>query len=244
MSHLYFTKSIIKNTALLENDDAAHLARVLRAKPGDILTLCDGKGMEYEARLTEVSAQSAAAEILSSKKSASEPTIEVTLYAGLPKGDKLELIIQKATELGAVRIVPFVSEFCVAKPKNEDKKAERWGKIAKEAAKQSARGRIPEVSAPISFAQLLREVKNEDVSFFFYERGGEPLFCNHQVHSRLADAKSISVITGAEGGFSPKEAQQAEQAGCVLAGLGPRILRCETAPLAALSALMVLTGNL
>lgn len=244
MSHLYFTKEVFDSTALLCDEDALHLCRVLRAKEGDIITLCDGKGMEYEARLTKVQPQDAQAEILSKQKSASEPDIEVTLYAGLPKGDKLELIIQKATELGAVRIVPFVSEFCIAKPKNEDKKVERYNKIAKEAAKQSARGRIPVVGNALSFSQMLDEVKGQDVSFFFYERGGEPLYHDHQLHSRLADAKRICVITGAEGGFSQREAQQAEAAGCVLTGLGPRILRCETAPLAALSALMVLTGNL
>lgn len=244
MSHLYFTQQIAGTTARLAPDDAAHLARVLRAKPGDAVTLCDGQGMEYDARLTAVDAADTTAEILSSRVCASEPDVEVTLYAGLPKGDKLEFIIQKATELGAVKIVPFVSEFCVAKPKNEDKKAERWAKIAKEAAKQSARGRIPAVCPPITFRQMLDEVKAFDVSFFFYEGGGEPLYHDHQLHSRLAGAKRIAVITGAEGGFSPKEAQQAADAGCVTAGLGPRILRCETAPLAALSALMVLTGNL
>lgn len=244
MSHLYFTKLIAGNTALLSDEDAAHLYRVMRAKEGDRLTLCDGQGMEYDAALTRVSADGVEAEILSTRPCASEASVRVTLYVGLAKGDKLELIIQKATELGAAKIVPFVSRYCVAKPKNEEKKAERWQKIAREAAKQSGRGLVPQVTAPVTFAQMLKQAAEEDVAFFFYEAGGEPLYHDHQVHSRLADAKSIAVITGAEGGFAADEAQQAAQAGCVTAGLGPRILRCETAPLAALSALMVLTGNL
>lgn len=244
MSHLYFTKSVTQNRAVLCDEDAAHLVRVLRAAPGEKVLLCDGAGTEYDGVLRTVTVNHVEAEILSSRPSASEPTVEVTLYAGLPKGDKLEFIVQKATELGAARIVPFTSRFCVAKPKNEEKKIERYNRIAREAAKQSARGRMPEVRGCVSFAQLLNEVKDYDVSFFFYEGGGEPLYHDHQLHSRLADAKRIAVITGAEGGFSPEEAQSAIDAGCVLAGLGPRILRCETAPVAAISALMVLTGNL
>lgn len=244
MSHYYFTDSITNGQAILCPDDAAHLYRVMRAAAGDAVTLCDGQGMEYAARLTQVTGQQVTAEILSSRPSESEPGVEVTLYVGLPKGDKLELIIQKATELGAVRVVPFTSRFCVAKPKNEEKKQERYQRIAKEAAKQAARGRVPAVSQTVEFSAMLADATKADAAFFFYEGGGEPLYHDQQLHSRLVNAKSIAVITGAEGGFSPEEAQQASGVGCVTAGLGPRILRCETAPLAALSALMVLTGNL
>ena len=244
MSHLYFVDQAEAGIVWLCPEDATHLSRVMRAKVGDVVRLCDGKGTEYEGRVCQLGADFAKAEILSSKKSESEPSVAVTLYLGLPKADKLELVIQKATELGAVRIVPFVSRFCVAKPKNEEKKLTRWNKIAKEAAKQSARGFVPQVEMPLTFEQMLSEAASQNAAFFFYEAGGEALFCEGRLHSRLTGAKTVALITGAEGGFSPEEAQQAKQAGCVIAGLGPRILRCETAPLAALSALMALTGNL
>ena len=141
-------------------------------------------------------------------------------------------------------MVPFVSRFCVAKPKNEAAKLARYARIAREAAKQSGRGRIPEVRAAISFSQLCAEAGGYGAALFCYEGGGEALVPGGSLHSRLAGAASAAIITGAEGGFSPEEAQQAQSAGCTLLGLGPRILRCETAPLAALSAVMALTGNL
>ena len=127
---------------------------------------------------------------------------------GYPKQDKLETIVQKAVELGAVRIVPFFSRYCVAAPKKEEQKNLRYNRIAFEAAKQSGRGVVPQVELPVTYKQM------------------------------LADAARN------EGGFSPEEAAAAREAGCVQIGLGPRILRCETAPLAALAAVMTLTGNL
>ena len=244
MSHRYFTSRVEGGAAFLEGDEAAHLARVLRAKPGDTVTLCDGAGTDYEARIEEARADLVRLTVISSRASESEPALPVTLYVGIPKGDKLEFIIQKATELGAVRIVPFVSRFCVAKPKNEEAKLVRYARIAREAAKQSGRGRIPEVRAAISFSQLCAEAAGYGAALFCYEGGGEALVPGGSLHSRLAGAASAAIITGAEGGFSPEEARQAQSAGCTLLGLGPRILRCETAPLAALSAVMALTGNL
>ena len=164
--------------------------------------------------------------------------MRVILYVGYPKQDKLEHVIQKATELGAARIVPFFSRFCVAAPKNEEKKHERYARIAFEAAKQAGRGAVPEVGLPLTYKQMLAEAARADTALFCYEKGGAPL------HSRLAGGSTIAIVTGSEGGFSPEEAQAAEAAGLVPVGLGPRILRCETAPLAALAVTMALTGNL
>ncbi|MEG1931826.1 MAG: RsmE family RNA methyltransferase [Pygmaiobacter sp.] len=167
MSHLYFTKSVSGTKAVLCEEDAAHLARVLRAAVGDRVLLCDGCGTAYEAELSLVSPGAVEAEILSSAPSESEPSVAVTLYIGLAKGDKMEWIVQKATELGAAQIVPFESCFCIAKQKNEDKKRERYARIAREATKQCARGRVPSVRTPISYETLLDEVKHYDVSFLF-----------------------------------------------------------------------------
>ena len=244
MSHRYFTDRIENGAAFLDGEDAVHLARVLRCRPGELLTLCDGAGTDYAARVTAVRADEIALEVLSSRPTASEAGLWVTLYVGLPKGDKFELILQKAAELGAAAIVPFTSEFCVARPKNEDAKLVRWQRILCEAAKQSGRGRIPAVRAAIPCAQMCREAAAADAALFCYEGGGEHLVAGGSLHSRLAGAKTAAVITGAEGGFSAAEAQTAQDAGCTAVSLGPRILRCETAPLAALAAVMALTGNL
>ena len=138
-----------------------------------------------------------------------------------------------------MEIVPFFSRFCVAAPKKEDVKNQRYNRIAFEAAKQAGRGVIPRVAMPLTFAQMIGQAAAKDRALFCYEAGGEPLL------SRLEGASgALAIITGSEGGFSPEEAQAAVQAGCVPVTLGPRILRCETAPLAALAVAMALTGNL
>lgn len=239
MAHRYFTTDIAGDTARLTGADAHHLAVVLRAKAGDEVTVCDGAGFDYACRVARADKDEVELEVLSRAPSASEPTVAVTLYVGYPKQEKLELIVQKATELGAARIVPFFSRYCVAAPKNEEKKNVRYQRVALEAAKQCGRGRVPEVAMPLSFDEMLRDAASCGVVLFCDEAGGAPL------HSRLGDAaESVAIITGSEGGFSREEAQKAAAAGFAPVGLGPRILRCETAPIAALSVVMALTGNL
>ena len=244
MSHRYFTDRIEGSRAFLTGEEAAHLARVLRAAPGDAVTLCDGAGTDYAAQVVRAAPDEVELAIISSAPSVSEPPLAVTLFVGMPKGDKLEWIIQKSTELGAAEICPFTSRFCIAKPKNEQVKLTRWNRIAREAAKQSGRGRVPTVGGAVSFDALCERIPDYDLALFCYERGGEPLAPGTPLHSRLEKARSVAIITGAEGGFSEEEAAQAKAAGATLLGLGPRILRCETAPLAALCAVMTLTGNL
>lgn len=238
MPHRYFTADIEGETAFLRGDEAHHLGRVMRAKPGQELVLCDGAGTDYDARVVDIQKDEVRLEILSSKRCESEPRLAVTLYVGYPKQDKLESIIQKAVELGAVRIVPFFSRYCVVQPKKEEEKNLRYRRIALEAAKQSGRGIVPEVAMPLTYAQMLKQLPGYDAALFCYEGGGVSL------HSRLEGAGSIALITGAEGGFSAEEAGAAQAAGAVCIGLGPRILRCETAPVAALAAVMALTGEL
>ncbi len=244
MSHRYFTDRVEGARAFLSGEEAAHLARVLRAAPGDEVTLCDGAGVDYAARVVRAAPDEVELAVISSGPSVSEPPLAVTLFVGMPKGDKLEWIIQKSTELGAARIVPFTSRFCIAKPKNEQVKLTRWNRIAKEAAKQSGRGRIPAVCGSLSFDALCKKIAEYDLALFCYEGGGEALAPGTPLHSRLEAARSVAIITGAEGGFCEEEAARAKEAGAVVLGLGPRILRCETAPLAALCAVMTLTGNL
>lgn len=239
MPHRYFTTDIADGSAYLNGADAHHLSVVLRAKAGDDVTVCDGLGTDYACRVRLAGKERVEMDIISSHPSESEPHTAVTLYVGYPKQDKLETIIQKATELGAVRVVPFFSRYCVAAPKNEEKKNVRYQRVALEAAKQSGRGRVPEVAMPLSFDEMLRDAAACDTVLFCDEAGGAPL------HSRLKDtAHSVAIVTGSEGGFSREEAEKAAAAGFLPVGLGPRILRCETAPLAALSVVMALTGNL
>lgn len=238
MPHRYFTTEILENTAFLRGADAHHLAHVMRARVGARITVCDGRGTDYVCAVRALHTDAVELEIVSAAASVSEPSVLVTLYTGYPKQEKLETIVQKAVELGAVRVVPFFSRYCVAAPKKEEQKNERYRRIALEAAKQSGRGMVPQVDLPLRYDEMLADAAQNDLALFCYEAGGAPL------HSRLGDAKRIGVITGSEGGFSPEEADAARAAGCVPISLGPRILRCETAPLAALAAIMTLTGNL
>lgn len=238
MAHRYFSADITPAAAYLTGDEAKHVAKVLRGKVGDELTVCDGKGTDYICRILDCDGEKVDLEVLSCFSNVSEPSVAVILYVGYPKGEKLEWVIQKAVELGAVKIVPFFSRYCVVTPKNEDKKNVRYNRIALEAAKQSGRGIVPQVEMPITFKEMLLQAGACDTALFCYEAGGSPL------HSRLENKHTIAIITGAEGGFSKEEAQAVADAGIETIGLGPRILRCETAPLAALSAVMVLSGNL
>ena len=163
---------------------------------GDEVILCDGAGTDADARVTLASPDRVELEILERRASAAEPSTRVTLYVGYPKQDKLEWIIQKGVELGAVRIVPFFSRYCVVQPKKEPEKNVRYNRIAAEAAKQSGRGILPTVELPRTFAQMLDELAGYDRALLCYEGGGEPL-------SRLVEkGQNIAIITGAEGGFS------------------------------------------
>ncbi len=224
------------DTALIIGDDARHIARSLRMAQGDRITVSDGTGTDYECTLTYIRDEECRLKIENSSRSVAESPADITLYMAYPKSDKLELVVQKAVELGALRIVPFVSERCIKRPKaeKEEKQTERLLRIAEEAAKQCGRARLPIVEPPISYAELLRRIPGECLTLFCYEGG------NTESLSRvLAEVSSlkIAVVVGSEGGFTEGEAEAAQRAGARLVNLGPRILRCETAPIYCLSAL-------
>lgn len=246
MPHRYFTTEIADGTAVLRGADAHHLARVMRAKMGDTVILCDGNAVEYTGTVTGFGDECVEFSVTEGYPSAAEPSVEVTLLAGYPKQDKLEQIIRHGVELGCAHFVPFFSRYCVAAPKKEEQKNERYNRIALEAAKQCGRGILPDVALPLpNFGAVCCTLDQYDLVLFCYECGGAPL---RQLLAETAPANGktlkIAIITGAEGGFSPDEAANAEKSGAKTVGLGPRILRCETAPLAVLSAVMTLTGNL
>ncbi len=217
-------------------EDAYHIARALRMAVGEEITVCDPAGNVHTCRLAMIRDDIAEAEILSSAPGTTEPPYLLHLFMAYPKGDKLETVIQKAVELGASRITPFESERCIKRPPKEKlpRITERLNRIAHEAAKQCGRARLPVVDLPVSFSEMLAAARDTALPLFCYEGDGtESLMA-----ALPADApSSIAVVVGAEGGFSPKEAEAAAAEGCRMVNLGPRILRCETAPDYALAAI-------
>ena len=221
----------------LTGENAQH-AKVLRLKAGEQVLVCDGEGCEC---LCEVG-DGFDLRILERRASTTEAAVQVSIYMAFPKADKLEHVIQKATELGAYEIVAFPSGRCVSRPdeKSLKKKLERWQKIAASAAEQSGRGRIPQVVVLGSFKEALERAAKADKALMFYEN-------EHAVTLRMAletgEWKTVSLLTGPEGGLEEKEVEAARNAGLEVCTLGTRILRCETAPLCALSAVMYAAGE-
>jgi len=237
----FFTEKITDNVAMITGEDAAHIARVLRMRVGEPLTVCDLKGTDYECEITFVNIAEVTLNIISSRPSVAEPTVRVTLFQGLPKADKMELIVQKCVELGVNAIVPVITTRCVSRPDEAalNRKVERWGKIAQEAAKQSGRGILPKVKAAISFETAVEQLSKSINPIMFYENSTVSL---KEILTRTSS--EIGILIGPEGGFTKEEAEYAQRLGIQISSLGPRILRTETAPLCALSAIMFATGNL
>ena len=227
----------------ITGEDAHHIARVLRMKPGEELTACDGAGTDYLCAFEGLEDGAAVCRVEGQEPSRGEPTVRATLFMALPKSDKMDLIVQTATELGVHAIVPFAGARCVSKPdeKSMGKKLVRWQKIAREAAMQCGRGVIPEVQPCVSFKKAVQMANELDLALFFYEserqNGARAVLSAEQY-------TTVGLMVGPEGGFDPAEAEAAVQAGMKSVSLGPRILRCETAPMAALTALMYESGNL
>ena len=230
-----------QDAPVLTGENAQH-ARVLRLKAGEQVLLCDGEGKEALCTVSNFGKDYCNVEVLDRRESATEATVRASVYMALPKSDKLEHVIQKATELGAYEIVTFPSARCVSKPdeKSLKKKLERWQKIAVSAAEQSGRGRIPQVIVLDNFDAALSRAAQADKALMFYEH--EEATTLHMALSE-GDFSTVSLLTGPEGGLEESEVEQARVAGLQVCTLGKRILRCETAPLCALSAVMYATGE-
>lgn len=235
----FFIDGTADGRAYIAGADALHIAKALRMRPGEALTLCDGKGTDFEGVLETVTDRQVTVRITVSRPSQAEPTLAVTLYQGLPKGDKMDWIVQKAVELGVTAVVPVATRRSVARLEGKaDKKQERWQRIAAEAAGQCGRGILPAVERPLSWNQALSRLSGEP-ALVFYEGGGRPLR-----ELVTPSTRRLSVFVGPEGGFDPEEIDAIRRQSGGVATLGPRILRCETAPLAALTLLMHLSGNM
>ena len=235
----FFTDSsaISETHATIAGDDARHIARSLRMAVGERVTVCDGEGMEYLCVLEKIRDDEVICRIEEASKSTKEPKAKITLYMAYPKGDKLETVIQKSVELGAYKIVPFESERCIKRPQNEkaDKLSLRFNRSAEEAAKQCGRGLLPRVEDTLSFEELCNVIPLHELCLFCYE--GEGTVSLKRVLKEAGSPTDIAVIVGCEGGFSEKEAFRICECGATPVNLGPRILRCETAPSFCLSAL-------
>jgi 16S rRNA (uracil1498-N3)-methyltransferase len=226
----------------LEPTDAQHVSRVLRMHPGEEITVCCGNGSAYLCALEQVGKTEVSARILSEEAFNNEPTAFVTVYAGLSKGDRFDYLIQKCVECGVSHIVPFTSQHCVVRLEGKDyeKKQQRYARIALEASKQCQRSRVVTVGEIVPFDKALAAAAQADCGLFLYEKEQQKSLSSVL---KSAQGSHYSVVTGPEGGFSEKEAQLAQDAGLACVSIGPRILRCETAPVAALCAIMYETGN-
>ena len=233
--------NILGGMAIMTGRDAEHV-RVLRLRPGEDMIICDGKGTDYKCRLVKADKEQVEAEVIEIVPCPAEPSVQVTVLCGLPKGDRTDYIIQKCVEAGASEIMFFQSDRCVAKPDKPEKKLERWQRIAEEAAKQSGRGIIPQVSWAGEYADALNIANQKELGLFMYETGEREAL--NAVLEANAQVRSAAIVTGPEGGFAPFEADLARIVGLHICSMGERILRCETAPVVAVSALMYATGNL
>lgn len=225
----------------LTGENAAHISRSLRMKIGEGLTLCTPDGRRHDCEIAEITREDVTVHILGSTVCEQEPGVKVSLFIALMKGDKIDDVVQKAVELGVYEITPFLSARCISRPDEKSmlKKIARWQKIADNAASQSRRGILPRVNPCINLRDIPAAVAETEKAVVFYECGGEKL--RDIIPS---DCRSAALITGAEGGFEQEEIDFLTENGVEVATLGKRILRAQTAPIAALCAAMLLTENL
>lgn len=242
MTRFFVTpEEFLPDFIVLTGENAKH-AKVLRLKNGEEVLVCDGRGREALCAVSDVSEGQISLVVRSQQASESEAAVRVSIYMAFPKGDKLEHVIQKATELGAAEIVAFPSARCVSRPDDKSliKKLERWQKIAASAAEQSGRGVIPEVILLSSYSNALKRAAQADKAILFYENEQAVTL---RMSLQAGQYQTVSLLTGPEGGLEVAEVEKARQAGLDICTLGKRILRCETAPLCALSAVMYHIGE-
>lgn len=228
---------------IITGSDVKHITRVLRLTPGEKIDVAAGAGKEFEVIIREITNKEVLCQIAAQRNVSTEPPVSLTLYQGLPKSDKMELVIQKVTEVGITRVVPVICERTVVKL--DDKKASerqvRWQRIAEEAAKQSRRTAIPEVSAPISFTSAVSQINSDIFAIMPWEE--------HSANGlkemlKPVSGKHIAVFIGPEGGFTRSEAELAKNKGIRLVSLGPRIMRTETAGIITVAIVLYELGDL
>ncbi len=244
--HHFFVRpeQISGKEAYIEGPDWNHAANVLRVRPGEQVLLSVGEDWNFLCTVREVdrNSQRILLSVLEENRDVRELPVKISLYQGLPKSDKMELIIQKAVELGAARVVPVETARCVVKldRKKAESKRSRWQAISESAAKQSGRSVIPEIAMPMPFAAALKEAADSDIRLIPYENA-EGMERTRRILESVEPGQKIAVFIGPEGGFEETEIRQAEEAGFEAVTLGKRILRTETAGFVVLSLLMAQT---
>lgn len=229
---------------IITGSDVNHIKNVLRLKCGEHILISDGEGMDYECAIDEIGTDTVVAKIADVFKNAAELPVDITLFQGMPKSDKLELIIQKSVELGVREIVPVITKRSVVKidDKKAGKKLERYNSIAESAGKQSGRGIIPEVKEFMTFKQAIEYAKTLDMNIIPYEEA-KGMEYSREVIRGIKDKRSLGIFIGPEGGFAKEEVELAMSVGAKCITLGNRILRTETAGLAVLSIIMFEIDN-
>ena len=246
MRRFFVTPEAIKDDQLvIDGDLAHHISRVLRMAVGEEAEFAAGDGRLFVGRLAEMTKTEVLVELLSQKAAPADTKVQVTLYQGLPKGDKLELIIQKCTELGAAKIVPVMTKRSVVRldAAKGAKKAERWPKIAQEASQQCKRLSVPEVSAPLNWQQFIQALSPEEMTLVLWEDETTQGLRDHLQTFEALPAR-INLLVGPEGGLEAAEVEELRQIGAQSISLGARILRTETAGLAALAMVLYQSGDL
>ena len=241
--HRFFAEpsQIAGGRIVITGDDVNHISRVLRLKCGDEIEVCDKNKTDYLCVVSEIFKAEVVLQILSKTANENESPIDVTLYQGIPKGDKMDDIVRKCVELGVNKIVPVAMKRTVVKVKAPYPKTQRWERIILEASKQCRRGIIPQICEPVSFEEMLEQISDEEsLNLLPYEN--EDKLGLKSVLKEKANHK-INIIIGPEGGFDDEEIDRARDKNLNIVTLGPRIMRCETAPIAAVSAVMYELGD-
>ncbi len=245
MNRFFTNKENINDSMVtLDGEDVKHIKNVLRLNKGDKIVVCDGHVWEYTVELESLEDNQINGTIIHKEMSKQEPPIDIILYQSLPKGTKMDLIIQKATELGVKEIIPVITQRTIVKldnQKKEQKKLERWNRIALEAAKQSKRGRVPTVSNILNFKESLNLLKDEDFVIVPYE---DECKIGAKEILKKCKTKRINIVIGSEGGFEEDEVLMLKEIGAYIISLGPRILRTETAGFTAISIALYELGDL
>ena len=244
----FFVKDnqIVGDSIVIQGQDAKHIGSALRMKIGDSVSISSDSGKRYSCEITDISREEVKAKILFSDDGC-EPLTPVTILQGIPKGEKMELIIQKNVELGITRIIPVIMDRCVVKiqsPQDAEKKAVRWNRIAEEAAKQCGRSKIPEVSLPQKLSDVLENLPEDALKITAYENENNTSLKDIlREESQNENRREIYFLIGPEGGISESEENCLKKSGFVSVSLGPRILRTETAGFMLLSAVRYEYGD-
>jgi len=236
--------SIKEQKAVITGSNAHHIHTVLRLKPGDMIRLFDGTGLEYQGRVETLSSNRADVSILTRKRSPSESPVHITVAQALLKGRKMDGLVRQLTELGISRWIPFVADRSVVKPEKDRQlvRMDRWKAIVIEAAKQSKRGQITKIDQVLFFEDILTIGNQHDLGLVFYE--GSMRSLQQVTACKENPIQHILIVIGPEGGFTEKEIEKAQKSGIEIVGLGPRILKTETATIAACTLVQFLFGDM